>query len=341
MNIHPGGTSTTIANFPFPDFFSDGYELDHDGRWVLSVNSPHTYPRKNYILGVDHSTGVITTFTQFNTNPGFNEITIDRDPGSHPGGDLPYVIVTWSPAWMLRANRLGTMTTLAMAPGIQGFYAVEVHPRSGDYIVGGSTGLLRVDKMGAMNTLYYPSIPNAIKITQDDFAWVVHVTAPPAHSILKYDLSQKAVVTMFSSGVPQGQGITGIEVYGSRSLVCRQAPTAPGVVTVNVQSRDSLAAGASYILAASPARRPGMKFPNGEWLDLDVTHPLFITSALGWAPGTFQDFQGTLDSKGNASAQVNIPPGLPKMNDMAIFVAGVIYRGTNILEVTNTHWFVL
>jgi len=84
-----------------------------------------------------------------------------------------------------------------------------------------------------------------------------------------------------------------------------------------------------------------MKFPNGEWLDLDVTHPLFITSALGWAPGTFQDFQGTLDSKGNASAQVNIPPGLPKMNDMAIFVAGVIYRGTNILEVTNTHWFVL
>ena len=84
-----------------------------------------------------------------------------------------------------------------------------------------------------------------------------------------------------------------------------------------------------------------MRFPNGEWLDLNVTDPMFLTTASGLLPQYFKNFRGILDKNGNATASIVLPPGLPKMNDMTIFVAGVIYMGSNIIQVTNSHWFVL
>ena len=102
-----------------------------------------------------------------------------------------------------------------------------------------------------------------------------------------------------------------------------------------------MAGGKQYALAASLARRPGIgPFPNGEYLNLDATDPLFYLSAVGALPSVFQNFQGTLDPLGNASAQVNIP-ALPPNLGITVFVAGIIYDPTAIIQVTNTHWFVL
>jgi hypothetical protein len=182
---------------------------------------------------------------------------------------------------------------------------------------------------------------NAIKILQDDTCWAAH-GGWTSRTILHYDLSANAVLSLFTSPIPLGWNLMGIEVYGSRTLVCHQPPAGPGTVHVRIQSRHlSIRGGENYVLAASLARRPGVKFPNGEWLDLNVTDPLFWTSALGWAPGIFQGFRGRVDAFGNAKAQVNIPSGLPRLGNMAIFVAGVIFKEANVVQVTNTHWFVL
>ena len=59
-------------------------------------------------------------------------------------------------------------------------------------------------------------------------------------------------------------------------------------------------------------------------------------------PSIFQGFQGVLDAKGIANAQVNIPANFPPNLGITIFVAGVIYSPQlGVQTVTNTHWFVL
>ena len=142
-------------------------------------------------------------------------------------------------------------------------------------------------------------------------------------------------------GMPARTFAAGLEIYGSRTLVCNQPVATPGTVTITVQSRMLGAGGQGYALAASFARRPGLRMPNGEWLHLDGTGPLFLMSALNLLPpAIFPKFRGTLNAFGNATATVNIPPSLLGLG-IPIFVAGVIYNPTGVTQVTNTHWFVL
>jgi len=356
--------TTVTANgarqpFPFSSALPGdpaGFELDHDGAWIVAANAswgPHLF----HTLTAVHATGGARVFTVV---PGFlnmggsafGDVAIDRDPGS-----APYCVYRF---WwqkqiagkdLLRADRQGALSTIFGFSQLWGHGFLELHPRSGDYLTSHTLRnsmppdfdfLARMTKSGRMTTLS----PNlgffaaAGRIMQDDTVWLG--SGNGYHELLQYDLAQNAMVTLVKlPGSTLVSPVTGIEVYGSRRLVCHQQPTSPKTVTVNVQSRDVAAAGASYALGASFARRPGLKFANGEWLDLDVTDPLFLVTASNRWPGIFQSFRGTLDHKGNATATVNIPPGLPKLGDMAIFVAGVIYKGQHMIQVTNTHWFVL
>jgi len=221
------------------------------------------------------------------------------------------------------------------------YVCAALHPRSGDYLlgIGGPVGpLVRVTKAGVQKTVVSGYPLNGIKVTQDDFAWCVTVDLTYAKlAALKVDLSKNAVVTLVPTGLSSGL-VAGIDVYGSRTMVCNQQ--SPGTVTVKVQSRHPQAPGAQYGLAASFARRPGIKFANGEWLDL-AADALFYLSALNLAPQVFSGFQGKLDLNGDATAMVAVPPGLPKMDDLAVFVGGIIFKGNQVIQVTNSHWFVL
>jgi len=335
VNWKPSGVSSIIA---VSRYALSGFELDHDGQWILA---DHDYSNSivNFI-GVQHASGTVTTF--FRSQYAWaHDIVIDREPGADAYAVTANRCSSSSCSReIVRHDRQGTHTWFPLSP--QGWAgAVEIHPRSGDYIIPyyllkttTVPWVVRVNRSGRVTTLT-PFSGIAAKITQDDHVWI-----SSSSSLLKYDLTNNAVVTLIPPH-PYSSFNGGIEVYGSRRLVCFQPSASPTTVTINVQSRNPLAAGASYILAASPARRPGTRSSNGEWLDLDATHPLFHLTAQNLAPKMFVNFRGTLDSKGNASARVAIPPGLPKMNDMAIFVAGVIYKGSNIIQVTNSHWFVL
>ena len=183
MNLQPSGIRTTIASFS--GINTDGYELDHDGQWILSARSPPLSPKPNYVLGVDHTTGATTTFASLFSTTWFNEIAIDRDPGS-----MPYTLVccclsgTSGPE-VLQADRQGHVTTVLAGSVIPANTAIELDPRTGDYIIGyiGNGNIIRMTKSGTKTTLTAFS-GNAIKILQDDTAWIAHggwtfTNAPP------------------------------------------------------------------------------------------------------------------------------------------------------------------
>jgi len=344
VELRPGGGQRTIAMFR--TFVTDGYELDHDGQWILSARAMPTSPKQNMVLGVDHISGTVTPYIGLSTTTWFNEMTIDRDPGF-----LPYTVVccclsgTSGPE-VLHTDRRGTVVTLVSGSTIPPNTAIELHPRTGDYIIGyiSNGNIIRMDRTGK-KTILTPFSGNAIKILQDDTAWIAH-GGWSSRTLLRYDLTRNAVITIIPSGIAFGWNLMGIDVYGSRTLVCNQK--SPATVTVNVQSRHPGAKGQQYALAAGFARRPAppakcLQFPNGEYLFLDATGPLFTLSALGLLPGVFQNFQGLLDGAGNnvKPITVQIPLSL-QASGITVFVAGVIYgKQAGVIQATNTHWFVL
>jgi hypothetical protein len=345
VNVQPSGIQTTIASFP--GFNTDGYELDHDGQWILSARSVNLSPKPNYVVGVDHTSGTITTFATLYSTTWFNEMAIDRDPGS-----LPYTLVccclsgTSGPE-VLQADRQGHVTTVLSGSVIPANTAIELDPRTGDSIIGylGNGNIIRMTRTGK-KTMLTAFSGNAIRILQDDTAWAAH-GGSTSRTILHFDLSTGAVLSLFVGPIPQGWNLMGLEVYGSRTLVCHQ--TSPSSVTVNVRSRLPGAKGKHYALAASLARRPAapatcLKFPNGEYLFLDATSPLFYLSALNLLPSVFQNFQGQLDPFGNNLQSRPITVQIPQPlqgSGITVFVAGVIFDPTGVLQVTNSHWFVL
>lgn len=346
VNADPGGRVTTIS--PSLPVQMDGFDLDHDDCWV-ACGQNWTY---NYLFGVRPTT---TTAQTFFTVPGlapgqFNELAIDRDPG----GPV-YAIAVFNPSSLtgptpkiLHADRSGVFRSFTWAGNpLLCLSGLELHPRTGDYVTTDFASLPngvevnRVSKSGKVTSLIAFSSTNGVKIDQRDTAWILgYLGSIP--TVLRYDLSRNAVLTFVQlPGLPARTYATGVEIYGSRPLVCRQPAGAPCTVTVNVQSRVPTASGQSYVLAASFARRPGLTMPNGEWLDLDRTGPLFLLSALDLLPPSiFRGFRGRLDAFGRASATVNIPPGLCGFK-LPIFVAGVIFGPAGVVQVTNTHWFVL
>jgi hypothetical protein len=340
VELSPGGQTSWVCPWGLPGRPED-FEFDHDGTWTITINGWMNTLAVSLLAGVDHGRGSLVAYLAKLAPPyRFEELAIDRELHAglyclYSGGDFMWV------------DRQGTVASFGRSaiPG-SSVGGMDLQGRTGDYLAFSwapwGEYLYRVSKAGRSTLLgsflalgYWRSA--GVRILQDDTAWI------GAANLLRFDLSTNTVTTLVKVSTPWGGFATGVEVYGWRRLVCHQPPSAPSVVTVNVQSRNPAAAGASYILAASPGRRPGLKLPNGEWLDLDVTHPLFLLTAQNLAPRMFVAFQGVLDQNGNNSKpiRVNIPPGLPKLSGMAIFVAGVIHKAGQVIQVTNSHWFVL
>ena len=57
--------------------------------------------------------------------------------------------------------------------------------------------------------------------------------------------------------------------------------------------------------------------------------------------GEWPNFRGTLSASGAAAARVNVPATLPGGLGITVFVAGVIFDGRGVVQVTQTHWIVL
>jgi len=347
LQVDPSGAYTTRTMIQGK---GNGYgiELDHDG-WILAM-----YEASNDGLACLQGNTMSTLWSKpRNVNWGwFANMTMDRDPGSPP-----YVIArrwgsssTLTPR-LLGVDRKGIVSTLYSNVGdfFDALSSIDLDPATGDYLVCvGPTGTSVHSLVALFNknrskitTLQGAStipFPYAAKIGQDRKAWIARGDVAKGIVISQLDIQKNQITRTLIVNNPLVFP-TDIEIYGSRVLTCRQPVATPLTVTVDVMSHHTMAPGAQYVLAASFGRRPGVQFASSEWLHLNVTDPLFALTALNLAPSIFTGFRGTLDPFGRATATVNLPKGLPA--SLTVFVAGLILKGANIIQVTNTHWFVL
>jgi len=336
-----------------------GFELDADG-WIVGG---YAQGAGNYVWFLDDITSpgsfVLTTLAAFPQSGGnglLTDLTIARgQPLSSKG---PYVLSMQNTQLnafvprLLRATRTGVITTIiatsvsTLFSPLNALNAVEVDPVSGDFLTcdfGGHVCRVKADG-SSVTTLYsVPPMPmkfDDARFTQDGLVWVALSAAPPR--LFKMDMTG-AVITMHVVPTQSSalEYVKGIEIYGSRKITCAQRSTN---VSVRLKSQRTGDANRPYFLACSFNRRPPapckcLRFPGGDYLFLDYNDPLFWTSFLGLAPHVFQNFQGTTDAFGAATATINVRPQIPAWN-ITIFVAGVILNPGGP-TVTNTHWFAL
>jgi len=307
-----------------------GIELDHDGKWIF----PSFQVSNSSLWAMDDATGALSTLHLVPAGDHDTEMAIDRDPGAPP-----YVIAAYSDH-LMASDRTGRLGTIASLP-FWTIHGVELHPASGDYLTTalGAPSVGLVSKTGVVRTLSH-SIPqpSAARFAQDGTAWVTGNGQPPR--MYRIDMQGVIITSVPIAGASASQRIVGVEVYGSRRLVCNGTGLPGTSVRVRLQSRRPGDGGMAYLLACSFQRRPSLRLPNGEVLHL-AFDPLFNVSALGRAPAIFQNFLGVTDGLGNATATVHLPASLPPNLGITIFVAGVIVGPTGVRTVTNTHWFVL
>jgi hypothetical protein len=349
------GKGTTVATTPTGWIAS--FELDHDG-WI--VGGAYGPTSSNHVWLLPHaspSPAVFSTLVTFPMATGSNvllDVTIDRDPLHSTLG--PYVLAiqdtrlnTLVPR-ILRADRNGVVTTVLATSVPQSvsslnvLNAVEVDPVSGKYLTCDFRGFVcRVEADGSSwTTLGY--LPPAFgqlfddaRFTQGGLAWIALSGNP---HLFQMDMKGTVITMMAISPLSSTDCVKGLEIYGSRRLVCQQ--NARGV-TIRLKSLRPGDAGKPYVLACSFNRRPPpplscLRFPGGDYLFLDYTDPLFVLTANNLLPTICQNFQGTTDSKGAATARVNV---WNRNLNLTIFVAGVILNPPSGFTITNTHWFVL
>ncbi|MBN2490135.1 MAG: hypothetical protein JXQ29_04735 [Planctomycetes bacterium] len=348
LRFDPAGGAATIAATLVGA--TNGFELDGDDTWILA-NEPTS------LVGVRHGDGRLSSFLL--SAPGtFNEVAILREGGVHYAVGV-YTQSTVAAPKILGADRSGTITTLlATATVLNRLSGIEVDPRTGDLLTtdfdgpssvppepGGGVEFNRVHPGGAVTPLCAFAAANALKVAQDNTAWVAgFVTSPTVeNAVLHYDLAHGAVITILAlPAIPSSRwSISSLELYGSQALTARGQGGPGAVIAIDLKSHRKNAAGAFYRVALSFGRRPGLQLANGEWLHLHLSNDLFVVTVLNRVPGICQGFAGVLDAGGAAQASVHLPASFPRHLGLTVFAAAVFLSATEVVQVTNTHWFEL
>jgi len=352
--IDPRGRGTTLA---YLSQAPEGFELDGDDTWVVA-GAPFQ-AQGNILYGVNDHSGAVNTFFSFTpTGTFFQDVAVVRE-------DYPYAVAAFtftsipSPK-VYGVSRRGIVKSYFGGHGepLIKCSGVELDPKTGDILTTdfnggfstpvepGGSELNRLHRTGALTTLPAFSGANAAVVRQDDTAFVVgHVlkTGFRVNAVMHVDLSRNVVMSVYEfpglSAPPWG--FTGVAVYGSRVVTCNGKGGPGATVKVNVKSHRAGAGGADYQLAVSVGRRPGVKMPNGEWLHLDVTDALFVATASNALNGITDHFAGRLDASGQARASIAFPASFPANLGVTLFVAGLIFDRSGVIQVTNTHWFEL
>jgi len=157
------------------------------------------------------------------------------------------------------------------------------------------------------------------------------------HNLFEMDTAGNITRTL-TYQVDRLHAVTGATVYGSNRLqLDTSGGTAPGaVIGVRVSVRHADAPGQTYVLAPSLYMRPTTLLPNGELLDL-FPDSLTLVAMTGLFSSVFQNFVGTLDGSGNASASIRLPTNLQAGTQLRLFIAGVVLRPNgSVVAVTET-----
>lgn len=357
------GNVTNFAQMLGANGSCEDFALDYDGVWI-ACGTANTWSTVNptYRLWTITPSGAITTFWSDVGKTKVDHllaIEIDREVTS--AGNYVVSESAFSPVWpspgyrrrLFAANRTpGPIATLMGSLSYFSFEDIDLEPRSGNYLVCDLfSGVHSVAKTGtAMSLMAKPFYETrSLEVASDGTLWVLGApTSSTAGTLTLVHLSSsfQPIRTVPLTGVPSLLQGNGLEIYGSRRIACEGSGLPGTSVQVRLRSMKSGDGGKAYALACSFGRRPpssvpSLQFPNGEFLFLDHTDPLFAATATNALPMVFRRFQGVTGPSGDATATVAIPASFPRNTGITIFAAGVIYDARGVLTVTNTHWFVL
>jgi hypothetical protein len=347
--VSPLGVVTTAASVPSGSI--EGMALDHDDSWIAVGMNYTASPIRSECWSIGNRSALVNTLFS-RSGWGFIDMSINRDPGASTYAIGYHTsLSTASTPKLFAANRNGIVRTIVQGVGnpLLSLTAFELDPTSGDYVVTQNQpapSVSTVTDAGVQTTLATGmQMANSIRLARDRTFWVGAGLSTGSIGVYRLSPGGNTLTIIPISAFPASRyTITGIEIYGSRTLVCDKVSSS--TVNVRVRSRHPwVQTGTGYALAASLARRPGIRLAGGDRLNLDTGSPLFFASALGLLPTVFKNFQGMLtlnpsNGLGTASATVTIPSAVQGLG-IPVFVAGAIYNSGGVFEVTNTHWFLL
>jgi len=352
--------NTLVADTTAGIGYVNAFDLDGDGTWIIGGGTN--------VWSYNENTSTYSTLYNATSPTGtINALVLDP---ALPKGNIvlgKFNTNTATTANLVAADRSGVISTISTA-GPNYVSGIEVDYMKGDYLssafgaaLNGTGGeFSRTTKAGVFTGLNNGVTPmyraNGIYVDKQHLAWILTydvrtITMPPTNpnalvcSLYKVD-GKGVFITLYNYSTTLTRanfapsGVTG---YGSRIVVCNGTGKPGSTVQVSVASRKAADAGKAYRLVASFGYTNGIKFANGEYLDLNLDILFFLT-ANNLLPTVFQNFAGVLDSCGEASAAVQIPGGLPPGLGIPIYVSGIVidpFAPGGVSTVANTHWFVI
>lgn len=321
LRVLPQGIVTTQTWFGATVMDMD---LDENHEWIcVGLMLGHG------LFAVDDRSGIATTISR----QLYSGMAIVRESG------FDYVTSYWQTpkSQLFATDRRGVISTLFGAAPALGLLDVELRPQSGDLILGGLSApeIRSYSPAGRLRALGTFASVRKLRVDKDDTLWAAGSSGGDV-AVMRFDLQTNTILTIHrvQSAPSSLFWASALDIYGNRPLHCERI-----LNEVHISVRpDAAALGASYQLAASFGRRPGVQFSNGNLLSLDVTDPLFAITATSQASAVFFSFFGYLT--GPAQAVIRLPQ-VPRLG-LTVFVSGVyLPRGAAGPQTLNTHWFVL
>jgi hypothetical protein len=335
LRVTTSGVITTIAaNLGSP---IHGIDTDEDGSFVVV--------RQGGIMNRVSITGVVGTITT-GLGANVNAVKWDLDTGNYVAGNAGATPILW------RVSRAGVITTLTNSiPGIGIVGGIDQDPRTGDFLVCGTSTVARVTPAGvATAAVVSPAELNGanhlalLPTGHPDGEYNVAVAdfggAPTG--LYTYDLTTGRLVSTilnYPGGAANGIGPSGVLVHQGRAL--HGEGNGRGGTNYRLGLRNPVSeAGKTYVISGSFGARPGFQLPDGRQINLALDDLYFLTTQ-NLLPTIFQNFVGALLPNGDRDAFVFVLPdpviiGLRTFYSFAIVDAAA---PNGIGFVSNTHAF--
>jgi len=159
--------------------------------------------------------------------------------------------------------------------------------------------------------------------------WMVVPNTRPVDAVYRYHAATGRFTTLATLPPAKFHLLTGATVAGSRHLAGLGPARTGNPYRLRVSSPAE--PGASYVVGMSFGRWPGISTPDGRtiWLHSDAL------LGLSQAHAFFQDFRGRLDSQGEATATLHVPPWV-SLHGLRVFAAVVTIVGGRIVTISHT-----